>query len=771
MPKSLFARLCLALIALLLTLFITIGLLLSFLDLNAIKPDLEQQLSARSNLEFRINGDLRWHFNWQPSLSFAIAAEQVDATILPVKESSRSAPPFIAAQRLKLGVNLSALMQRQLKITQLLVENVDVRLRTDGSGQHNWESIEMAVNDVEPTPKHQDSSAHHESLLSQFVLQELNVTSLTAHYDDELAGTSQKVSIDSLQLMELNNLAVPFPIKLRASVEQQSQNNASSISATAEINSNIIVSADTTATTITFQQLFGEIDIRDTKHPVKVKIQSDGQLTLSATNFAIESLALDKLRLETHDLSTNNRTAPASLDLTGQLTPATKHQGWLFKGAAIGDIPAAAELLQNMNAKPVSTSGSNSNSGDFTLTTDVDITINTSNNNQQFIIDKLSGNFNETEFHGKATLLLNENNPPHITSSLKLDVIDLSKYLNANPDIEKTNSSVEQPLTSTDAALPLDDLDRITTGISIDITKLHYKKLTLDKVKTVLNISDGNITMASLTGQLDDGRFDINSSLNRQTATPELIVNSVVKQLNVATVLNGIEEKNSDHTDKSLTEGIVDLTLSLTAKGKSEKGWRKTLSGNSKIQLSNGIVNNENVEYRVCQAVALARNTQLSNDWDNKTQLNTLHAKIVWQQGIGELTDLSGGLANVTITGNGEINMIAGDYTTDIDATIIGNIEQTDSACAINEKYRHVAWPIECRGQLLAAVNAPTSNAAIDRAPDCSVNSSRMRKIIREATKAEAKSKIQEKIEEKLGDKLDPELKDLIKGGLEGLFR
>ena len=92
---------------------------------------------------------------------------------------------------------------------------------------------------------------------------------------------------------------------------------------------------------------------------------------------------------------------------------------------------------------------------------------------------------------------------------------------------------------------------------------------------------------------------------------------------------------------------------------------------------------------------------------------------------------------------------------------------RSDSACAINDKYLHIAWPIKCSGVLSADANSQKSG--------CEVNQQRLRGLIKTAAKKEVQNKLKDVIDKELnkhlGDGVENEFRDLIKGGLEGLFK
>jgi AsmA protein len=74
-----------------------------------------------------------------------------------------------------------------------------------------------------------------------------------------------------------------------------------------------------------------------------------------------------------------------------------------------------------------------------------------------------------------------------------------------------------------------------------------------------------------------------------------------------------------------------------------------------------------------------------------------------------------------------------------------------DPACAVNERYVGVEWPIRCQGFLHNAASS------------CGVDTDGVKRIAGQLLGNEAQRKVEEKLEEKLGDQA-PAVRDAIRG-------
>ena len=136
---------------------------------------------------------------------------------------------------------------------------------------------------------------------------------------------------------------------------------------------------------------------------------------------------------------------------------------------------------------------------------------------------------------------------------------------------------------------------------------------------------------------------------------------------------------------------------------------------------------------------------------------------------MGNISTLRGGLSNVDLIGSGTIDLNTLSYDVGLSAIITGqsvtdnpdtpDINESDTACAINDKYRAIEWPVRCRSAGLDSTDS-----------SCGIDNRRMEQVLKQLAREEVKSRIDEKLEEELGDKIQGPLKDVIKEGLKGLF-
>lgn len=371
---------------------------------------------------------------------------------------------------------------------------------------------------------------------------------------------------------------------------------------------------------------------------------------------------------------------------------------------------------------------------------------------QQFAIDNLKGKFDQTDFSGTAFILLGKDT--EFNAQLAMGTLDLNRYISSDSSDEETQASeVSSP--EEDIEIPLDFLHTLNTDLAVTINKLIYDKTELDNATLDMSIDNGLLNMRKLDAEVFGGKISQSFTINAKRSPASFEARQNMQNIDLASMFN------SNDIEVGL-EGKANLTTNVTAKGNSSNALKRTLSGNTVFKLAQGRYLDDNFEQRICQSIALARQTALTSQFSTGTNLNDVNVAIDWNNGLGTIKSLNAGLANATLTGDGKINLIDTSYDMRMQANVSGNLNQAeqDTGCEINENYRNIQWPIRCQGN--AAENS------------CGVDNSRLDKILANAVKARAKAAVDKEVDKqkaKLQEKINEKLGDEVGNALKGLFR
>ena len=381
-------------------------------------------------------------------------------------------------------------------------------------------------------------------------------------------------------------------------------------------------------------------------------------------------------------------------------------------------------------------------------------------NAKEFIIDNISGSIDQTRFSGSGAVSFGKDT--EFTATLSLGTFDMNPYLlSTTVDGGAVSDSSSAQQASEDVELPLDVLHTLNVQLQLSIEKVIYEKTQLQNVVVEVRADNGVLNVDKLNASVYGGTINQSFSIDANRKPAALRASQNLSDIDLAALFA------SNEFEVGL-EGQASITSEVTARGNSSIALKKTLSGITSAKLANGRYLDDNIEQRICQSIALARKTSLHKNWSSGTSLKDAETRIQWDNGVGSIQTFNAGLANASVSGEGNINLIDTSFDLRMLANISGDIraaggEQTEAVetgCEINEQYRNIAWPLRCQG------NAEDNS--------CGIDNSRLDKILSNLAKTRAKEAVDKELDkqrDKLQEKLNEKLGDGVGDALRGLFR
>ncbi|MGH8349754.1 MAG: AsmA family protein, partial [Pseudomonas sp.] len=202
----------------LLLIIVALGFALTHLfDPNDYKDEIRQIARDKAHIELTLNGDIGWSlFPW-------LGLELHDASVATMVKPTE---PYADLQMLGLSVRVLPLLRREVQMSDVRVEGLNLRLNRDKDGHGNWEDIgkvpATAKTDATSTPPAATEPAPETSVVAEKPPQpiRLDIDSLTVNnarveYTDERTGKS--FSAESIQLSTgAVHDSVNIPLKLTA---------------------------------------------------------------------------------------------------------------------------------------------------------------------------------------------------------------------------------------------------------------------------------------------------------------------------------------------------------------------------------------------------------------------------------------------------------------------------------------------------------------------------------------------------------------------------
>ncbi|MCY1348408.1 AsmA family protein [compost metagenome] len=723
----------------LLLIVVALGFALTHLfDPNDYKDEIRQIARDKANIELTLNGDIGWSlFPW-------LGLELHQATVANAVTPDQ---PFADLDMLGLSVRVLPLLRKEVQMSDIRVEGLKLTLSRDKQGRGNWEDIgrpaKPASGTATPAPSEAPAGgAAADAKPDQPV--KLDIDSLivnNARIDYSDARSGQQLSAESIQLTTgAIREGVNIPVKLTAFLGT----NQPLMRAKTELQGELRFDRALKRYQFEDMRLSGEAS----GQPLEGKtatFAAQGQLLLDQ---AAQIAEWNGLKLSVNQLRALGELNVRELDktpkLTGALSIAEFNLRQLLEGLgqklpemADGNTLGKVELVSRLSGTPNS-----------------------------LALEELKLKLDDSSFSGR--LAIADLAKQALRVQLKGDRLDLDRYLPAKAAkaADAASASRQAEVKGTVAAatssgtselpqapsqqawsdaplLPVDKLRTLDLELDLALGQLVLDKLPVDNASLKAQGKGGLLTLQDLRGELYNGTFNAQASLDARQPVPLL---SARKHISGVPVEKLIESQGQ----KSPLTGRLDLNSDIRTSGNSQKAWIEALNGTTSFVLNNGVLLDANLEQQLCQGIATLNRKSLSTTrGGSETPFRELKGSLTFNNGVANNPDMRASIPGLSVKGNGAVDLrvLGLDYR--LGVVIEGDKSaMPDPACQVNERYVGIEWPLRCRGPLELGAKA------------CRLDKDGLGKI---AAKL-AGDKLNEKLEEKLGDKVSPELKDALKG-------
>ncbi|MCJ0972143.1 AsmA family protein [Pseudomonas sp. PS1] len=721
----------------LLLLLVALGFALTHLfDPNDYKDEIRELARDKAGLELNIAGDIGWSlFPW-------LGLELHETTLASVETPDQ---PFADLRMLGLSVRVMPLLRREVQMSDITVNGLNLMLARDEQGRGNWEGIgrSAVANEPEQAPSNEPAEAPAETAETsdarplRLDIDSLTVTDARVAYHD--ARTGQQLSAEGI---ELTTGAIregsPIPLKLNAFFGS----NKPVMRARTELQG-----------TLRFDNRLQRYQLED----MRLSGEASGEplqgktLNFSAQGQLLADLAADVAEWTSLKFTANQvrglgelkaRDLQDQLKVAGTLSIAAFNLREFLEGIgqplpamADGTALSKAELVTRVAATPTS-----------------------------LMLEEMDLQLDDSRFTGQAGI--SDFARQAVRLDLKGDRLNLDRYLPPTAPDDSAGAARRSEVEATEAVvvgsgttplpdkptqhawsesrvLPIDTLRRLDTRLNLSVANLTAKKLPLENVTLSARSAGGQLTLETLRADLYNGRVEGSAKLDVRQALPQLNLQSRLVHVPVERLLQSLDEKVT-------VKGLVNLDGDFRTQGNSQKDWIDNLNGKAGFIIDNGVLVDANLEQQVCRAIATLNRKALSGEPRGKdTPFRELRGNLVVSNGVASNRDLKASIPGLTVNGEGDIDLrvLGMDYRVGI--LVEGDKgAMPDPACEVNERYVGIEWPLRCRGPLELGAKA------------CRFDNDRLGKIAARL----AGEKLNQTIEEKLGDKVSPELKDALKG-------
>lgn len=693
---------------------VAIAVAMALIDPNDYRGRIEQVIEDQTRLDVQLGGDIRWSL-----FPLGLEVHDVSATL--------ENKPFVALQQLVAQVDLWSLLRLSPRVHTFVLDGLEAYLEVNDQGEGNWTRI------VAPSAEEAQASgdgaddADTDRRAIDLSIENVSISNAQIHYHDATAG--QAITLDRFSLDASGiSLGTAFPLSLDFRVTT----SAPELLIDGEVKAQLAVSEALNDFSVSGLQarfdLSGE-PLAD--RTVRTGISGD----LHA-NTETETASLSGFTVTLADLTLNT-----DLDIRGFGDNAT------LKGSLTVPEFSLQALLDALGQSPLTTR-------DGSVLKALAFSTDIGGSAGKVSLDKLTLKLDDTRFQGNGSYTLANG---ALVLRLQGDRLDADRYL--PPENAATGSAAAEPkaaaaVTETEL-LPLETLRTLRLDIDFGLGQLQLAGLSIDDLKASLLARDGVLKLDEFSGNLYQGSFNANATIDARSNNPAWALRSSVTDVQALPLLQ-------DLADIDLLAGAANLELSLDSRGNLLSLFRENASGQVRFSLDQGEFRRMNLTRMACQGIALVNQESLTTtDWGSTTPFNDMSGTFVIKGNTLSNTDLVASLAGMKLEGQGSVDLVHSTVDYEAGLRIIGEVHR-DPACRVTEYVENVVIPVECRGSF-----------AGDTAGLCSFDGSRFRDtlkdIARNAAKAKAekeldkaRGKAEEKLKEKLGDKLGDKLKGLF---------
>ena len=701
---------------------------------NDYKNEIRQIARDKAHIELTLNGDIGWSlFPW-------LGLELHDASVATLVTPTQ---PFADLQMLGLSVRVLPLLRREVQMSDVRVEGLNLRLTRDKDGHGNWQDIGRPAPSASVTAQTdkaaEPAGTEAEDKPSQPIrldIDSLTVNNARVEFNDEKTG--RQITSESIQLSTgAVHDGKEIPVKMTAFFGT----NQPVLRARTELSGNLRFDRVLKRYQFEDMRLGGELS-GDPLQGKPLTFSAQGQLLVDMAANVAEwtslKLSANQLRalgeLKANDLNKtpqlNGTLSIAQLDLMKFLDSI----GQPLPTVADGSL-SKVELVTHLTGTPTSLvlDGLNLKLDDSNFTGRIAI--------EDFAKQSLRVQLKGDKFDADRYL------PPKSADADSASKVRQADVMNSEANAIASSSPLPEAPTkgawSNDKLLPIERLRTVDVDADLSFDQLTLKKLPINNAALKATGLGGVLTLGDLRGELYSGSFSAKGSLDVRPDVPRLSLQTRLNRVPVERVLQAQGQKPP-------VKGALTLNGDLTASGNSQKALVDSLNGTASFVLNDGLLLNANLEQQLCTGIATLNRKTLSGEPRGKdTPFQDLKGSLNLHNGVASNPDLKVNIPGLSVNGNGDIDLrvLGMDYR--IGIIVEGDkSDMPDPACQVNERFAGIEWPLRCRGPLELGAKA------------CRIDKDGLGQVAARL----AGNKLSEKVEEKLGDKVSPALKDALKG-------
>ena len=298
----------------------------------------------------------------------------------------------------------------------------------------------------------------------------------------------------------------------------------------------------------------------------------------------------------------------------------------------------------------------------------------------------------------EADLLYQVSNSPQIDMAFRSEQLNLDLIQPASsspaPSQNQTEATDEAPPANVPPVpVPVGPLRDIDLQLSVDAASLITAGQEISNAQVLFRVVDGISDMKYLRGVLHQGQLDTQMQIDARKPEIKVTLEGGMKGVELNSLLTSFSSPN-------VAAGRVDMRWDIGTKGVTPQDLQLGLDGEL---LVNGLaveVTALGVQGLLCEAAAQLQQKPLSKPMPTTTPINKLELRVDLGDGLATVSNLKLASPGVELAGKASLGLSDSVLKARIAATLGEELETIDPACALNQRYKDVEWPVTCLGKL-----------------------------------------------------------------------
>ncbi|MGB0381133.1 MAG: AsmA family protein, partial [Luminiphilus sp.] len=345
-----------------------------------------------------------------------------------------------------------------------------------------------------------------------------------------------------------------------------------------------------------------------------------------------------------------------------------------------------------------------------------------------------------------ADLLYQVSNSPQIDAAFRADRLDLDSIQPASsatpsPESDGTAARDAEPSTQVPPVpVPVGPLRDLDLQLSVDAKSLVTSGQEISNAQVLFRVVDGISDMKYLRGVLHQGQLDTRMKIDARKPDIKATIDGGMKGVQIDSLLTSVGSPGT-------AVGRVDMEWDIESTGVTPQDLQLNVDGQLAVDGLNVEITALGVQGLLCEAAAQIQQKPLTNEMPSTTPINKMALRIDLGDGLATISNLNLASPGVDLEGKASVGLSDQVVKARVAATLGEELENIDPACALNDRYKDVEWPVICLGKI---GEDPKSWCKVD-----------VESIATQLLENEAKSRLQKEVD-KLGEEAGGFIKKLF---------